>query len=194
LKVAAVSLSDRIFQYWPHSERDQLTRSQQDLFQSEIKGLEINRSSSQIISQHYLHSSENLFLGHVLLGNVNSLNSLETFHPKELKMALERTPETLADAAILWESIVNDLFRGRNRPIPNWPQFVEIQEGLGIYGTTRYHRLTRDLKKRAQGRLKGIFEKLSLRFPGWKWAVRKHCYLTAAFWDRYRLPSGEYCC
>jgi hypothetical protein len=193
LKLAAVSLSDRMFQFWrPH----RLHPAQQDLFQSELTRIERNRSSSQIltVAQHYLHSSENLFISHVLSGIYGSLKELHDRHTNELKIALKRSPEILADAAVLWKATVRELFTVRNRPVPDWPHYIEIQEGLGIYGSTRFHRFIRSLKKKAQERLKSIFERLSFRFPKWKWAVRTYCYLTAALWHRYRLPSGGFSC
>ena len=54
-----------------------------------------------------------------------------------LAEALHRSPETLEQAASEWEAFADELFRNKGRVIPDWPQYVEIQEGVGIYGSWR---------------------------------------------------------
>src|SRR5271155_5569295 len=63
--------------------------------------------------------------------------------------ALERSPENLASAARQWKSFA-DHWNGRGDPIPDHPSFVEIQEGLGLYGRTPLERSLRRIKRTAQ--------------------------------------------
>jgi hypothetical protein len=58
------------------------------------------------------------------------------------------------------KAFTNEYFLSRGRPVPGWPQYAEIQEGLGIYGQTKYHRLGRAVKREAQKRLKPLTESL----------------------------------
>ena len=37
-------------------------------------------------------------------------------------------------AASEWEEFIDEFFRDRGRSLPDLPQYMEIQEGFGIYG------------------------------------------------------------
>jgi hypothetical protein len=119
---------------------------------------------------------------------------LQKYYPELLKNALEYSPKSLAKAGAEWETFTHRFFINRGRPVPDWPLYVQIQEGLGIYGKTSVHRLVRSMKNRAQIPIQVIFGTISLYFPKWGWANRKHCYLTAALGNEYKLPSGHYSC
>jgi hypothetical protein len=196
LRLSAISLEHRIFdgreQRGP--EKPYLNPSQGEYFRQELARFEQERSSSDTLSQLYLKSTENRFLYQVLLWKGQRLPDFQEFHSEFMEEALERTLDNLALAASVWEQFSNDFFRKQGRPIPDWPMYVEIQKDLGIYGTSQYHQLGRMLKKRAQERLKVTFDNLCRIFPGWTWAARKRCYLTAVFWNQYKLPSGKYSC
>lgn len=170
-----------------------LNLAQDGLFRSKLAQIEQERSLNNL-SLLYLDSQENLFISHVLLFKGRTLPLLQKYHAAFIKGALTRTSHTLAHAASHWDELTNNFYRKQGRPVPDWPLYVEVQEELGRYGRTQYHRYGRMIKKRVQEELKMIFENIYLRFPEWKWAARKHCYLTAGLWHRYKLPSGKYSC
>jgi hypothetical protein len=116
-------------------------------FNSELTRVELERSSSTNLSQMYLHSEENLFLSEILFRRVD-FRFLRWRHPLLLLEALRRSPETIAMAALLWAEFSNLFYIGRGRPVPDLPQYVEIQEGLGIYGRSPIERSLRKFKRR----------------------------------------------
>ena len=169
-----------------------LNATQEEMFAREFSRIEEERSSSDELSQLQLDSEEHMFLKR-LLGSWD-LPGLEKRNKDLMDKALRRSPNTLAQVATEWKNFADTFFRNRNRPVPYWPLYIEIQEAVGIYGTSRHHRLRRMFKRKIQEQLKVLFERTSQRFPGWKWAARKNCYFTAAFCNEYRLPSGYYAC
>jgi hypothetical protein len=100
----------------------------------------------------------------------------------------------LALAKSEWEIFSNAYYREMDRPVPDWPVYVEIQEGLGLLENSEAQRSQRKLKRRIQGALKVFLDNLSERFPGWTWLIRERCHLAAAVSDQYILPSGKYSC
>ena len=170
-----------------------LNQTQDDLFRSELSRIEQERPLNNL-SLLYLDSRENLFISHVLLFKGRTLPLLQKYHSVFIKDALTRTSDTMSHAAREWDEFAYNFFRKQGRPIPDWPLYVELQEELGRYGRTQYHRYGRMMKMKVQEELKMIFEEIHLRFPEWKWAARLHCYLTASLWHRYKLPSGKYSC
>jgi hypothetical protein len=194
-RLSATSLNHRMFDVLPDDAKEiwSLNATQDGLFPSNLAKIEQERSSNNL-SLLYLDSRENLFMSHVLLFKGRTLPLLQKYHTAFVKQALTRTSDTLARAAHEWDEFTNDFFRKQGRPVPDWPLYVKVQEELGRYGKTQYHRYGRMMKKKVQEELKMIFEDIHLQFPEWKWAARNHCYLTAGLCSRYKLPSGKYSC
>jgi hypothetical protein len=190
-RLSALSLGQRLFGVripdWF------LNPDQEALFHTHLAQIEQKRPWSTPVSQLYMDSKENAFL-YDIIQRSNPKNFARLYEYYEEFEALTRNPDTLAHAAAEWDVFTSVFFQKRGRPIPDWPSYVEIQQGLGRYGSTEYHRYGRRLKMKVQEELKVIFEHISQQFPEWKWAARKHCYLTAALWHHYRLPSGRCSC
>jgi hypothetical protein len=193
--MTAFSLEDRLFHY-PYSAMHKLylNKTQNAIFFKELHRIESERLSSDYLSTLCQDSERNLFL-YFLYGN---LNDLEVFRGTSLEVRvydlLDRSPERLARAASEWKLFSQKFFINRGRPVPDWPLYVEIQEGLGIYGNSRLHRLQRVLKRKVQLRLKDHLSTVCPQYPQWRWAARLQCYLTAALSNQYKLPSGRYSC
>ena len=92
LKLAARSIEETLFQWSENWVK--LSSEQAQLFQSELIRIETKRSSSDQISQLFLHSEENCFLFDVLSLDLG-FDHLAQRHPRILKEALHRSTETL---------------------------------------------------------------------------------------------------
>lgn len=114
-------------------------------------------------SEMFLDSKENQFLGQILRPRKRNFGDLRWQHGRLLAEALRRTPEALELAASAWKVFVSDYFR--DRPVPDWPQYVEIQEGLGLYGRSPFERTFRKLKRTAQKRLNVLWDAFC---EGWR--------------------------
>jgi hypothetical protein len=51
-------------------------------------------------------------------------------------------------AAVHWAEFSNLFYISQGHPIPDLPQYVEIQEALGIYGRSPIERAVRKFKRR----------------------------------------------
>lgn len=170
-----------------------LTPSLATFFRQELSRIEQERSSSQSLSQLYLHSKENQLLGMAAL-TFSDFKKVKSHHRRTLAKALNRSQEAMDGARSEWEKFTRAFFKNQGRPVPDWPLYVGVQEALGIYGTTERHVMWRNLKRRLQDKFQTIFSQLSRQYPDWKWAAQMDCYFTAALSDQYRLPSGLYSC
>lgn len=168
-----------------------LDPSQDDLYIRSLTRLERGCNSTDKLHPQNSHKLRFLDL---LLRIENSLSYFKGIFHKVWKEALDRTPETLQDASDEWNEFTDIFFRKQNRPVPEWPFYIQVQEELGIYRNTTTDRLGRTLRRKALRRLSLVFKRLSETFPNWTWASRNHCYTTAAVWNHYRLPSGKYKC
>lgn len=122
------------------------------LFYYTLQGIEREKASSTTISDMYKFSQENRFLWLIVGPIVMDLKCLHREYPELVDEALERSPENLASAAREWKSFAY-YWNDRGDPIPDHPSFVEIQEGLGLYGRTPLERSLRRIKRTAQKRL-----------------------------------------
>lgn len=113
-----------------------MDRKQARLFQSELTRIEREKCFSSKWSQMFQNSKENEFLFDILRSR-RSIADLRWKYKEFLAEVLRRSPETLEHAASEWEDFVDEFFRNRGLVIPDWPQYVEIQEALGIYGPWR---------------------------------------------------------
>jgi hypothetical protein len=95
--------------------------------------MEEKTSRSTNFSQMLLHTRENMFLSDILLQGVK-LETLRWSHPEILSNALQWSSENMEMAASLWAEFSNLFYTSRGRQVPELPLFVEIQEGLGVYG------------------------------------------------------------
>ena len=120
-------------------------------------------------SRIFLHSMENQFLTDILRPRLNcTFGDLKWKYPDLFREALQRSPEALKIAASEWESFTNKFFR--TQPVPTWPQYVEIQEGLGLYGKSPVERRLRKLKRNIQKRLNMLLDQII-----WKKQTNKNC-------------------
>jgi hypothetical protein len=193
LRLSGLSLRHRLVDGFENGCNPNLLVTSQDrLFLKDLAQIEEKRSGSNILSSLYNNSDENVFVERVLFWLVSN-GLLELVHPEYMEEALKKTPETLALAASEWEKFSNIYFRKLGRPVPDWPVFEEIQEGLGL-PVPAYRRTHRQLKRKLQRQLEVVLERISERAPSWKWVQGAKCYLAAALSDRYILPSGGYSC
>lgn len=97
----------------------------------------------------FLHSRENMFLAEILLQTMD-FRFLRWRHPELLSEAPQRSSETVEMAASQWVDFSNLFYISQGRPAPDLPLYVEIQEGLGIYGCGLIERFVRKLKRLAK--------------------------------------------
>jgi hypothetical protein len=136
-RVSATSLEHRLFNGCERI-KSSLNLDQGVYFREELIKIEKERSTSNL-SRIYSNSSLNLFLDHVLLWPRMDLPLLELFHPEFVKIALERTPESLANAAAEWDLFQDSFFLRKGKPVSKRPMYVEIQKGLVVH-QSKYHR------------------------------------------------------
>jgi hypothetical protein len=66
----------------------------------------------------------------------------------------------MAIAASLWAEFSNMFYISRGLPVPDSPLYVEIQEGLGIYGHNITGRFLRKIKRKVIKTLNVFLDKL----------------------------------
>ena len=94
----------------------------------------------------FVRSKENLLLFDILrLGN--GFTELRKNHADLLVEVLRRSTEKLALAATQWKAFAHEFYIDQGLPVPDYPQFVEIQEALGLYGQSQFERTFRRLKR-----------------------------------------------
>lgn len=196
LRLSALSLRHRMVNGLErHLSPHLLDREQDNLFLQELARIEKERSDFDTLSTIYANSDENQFIERVLFWTPSiNLVFLDVLFPDYFEKAIQRTPEALALAASEWEKLTTTYYRQMERPVPDWPLYVEIQEGLGILGNTPYHRTQRTLKRKLRRQAKFVLETLSEQLSAWSWISRAQCYLDAALSNNYTLPSNRYSC
>ena len=152
LKLTSISIGDRLFQNNPHAT----LASDQDMhFRKELRRIEQERSNSSRLSRLLMDSEENRFLSDILT-RARSLRNIQEDHPRILQEAIGRTPQAIAMATAEWNAFAEEFYGAQGLPVPDWPQCIEIQESLGLYGSTPAERNLRKQKRRIQ-RLSYIF-------------------------------------
>jgi hypothetical protein len=136
-----------------------------DLFKQELHRLELENSSSSNWSQMFLHSRQNLFVFDILRIGY-SFTKLKEIHPDIFSEALARTSIRIEQAAAEWKSFAQEKYLSKGLVIPDYPQFVQIQEALGLYGRSKLERALRRIKS----------------------SIRKQWYVI---FDRYKTGTGE---
>jgi hypothetical protein len=191
LTMTTMSLDDRML--LKPTERREWAMNLSGNFQDEIERLEQLYPFSPQLSEMYTQTSsvEAVFLC-LVMDQMVDIDILRTVNSTLVDSILERYPENLRQIASQWHSFANQFFLSKGRPIPDWPQYINIQQELGLLEN---HGHFRSLKQCAQRRLKDVLSVLCKRFPDWSWAKEQHCYLTAALeLDSYFLPLGGISC
>lgn len=142
-QLTAVSIAESFF---PGALSLKLDNNLNELFLEELRRLEWENSSSTEWSQMFLRSRENRFLFLIFRQGVNFLE-LQQYNPDLVAEALHRSSENLALAAVESGTFSAEFYLKRNRTIPDYPEYVEIQEALGIYGRSRLERWFRKVKR-----------------------------------------------
>ena len=166
----------------------------EDLYLQTLERLQVEKG----ISIQYQNSAQMRFLDFLLRSEdiigISGLMRLGGRFNSTLNEILNPSPEALQHASDEWNEFTNTFFKNHNRPVPEWPVYIQIQEELGIYKNSTVDRARRALRKKALTGLSFVLGRLTKAFPDWAWASRSHCYATATVWNRYRLPSGKYSC
>ena len=190
LKLTTISLEDRL-----NTESDTFDTDGLDLridpkqsvfFHQELTRIEKERTWIYSLSELYLESRKSRFLERLLTKRHWDFPLLQQHYDDLLASALEPSPEALSAAADAWEWFKYSYFGKYRLPVPDWPVYVEIQEGLGIYGRTWAHRYGRRVKRVAQRHMLRIFQYVCRHFGGWKWAAEKQRYLKGVLTSEYR--------
>jgi hypothetical protein len=87
------------------------------------------------------------------------IEHLERRHPRILKEALHRSTETLAMATAEWKTFSDEVYGNRGLAVPDLPEYVEIQETLGLYGRTQLERTLRKMRRKLQRRWNLLFHR-----------------------------------
>lgn len=189
LKLTAISLEDRLCSQSDWFDDDyvdiQLDPEQAEFFHQELSRIEKDRPWIYSLSELYRASRENLFLERLTTKPHWNFALLNERQGDLLSKALERSPEALSAAAAEWAWFKYSWFHGYRRPVPDWPAYIEIQEGLGIYGQTRYHRFGRRIKRLTQELLLTTTQHVCRYFDGWEWVVNKRRYLSQVLISTY---------
>jgi len=156
INLSGVSLGDSISR---SNTNYSLNKDNDQYFQTELIRLEQERSSSSEFSHMLLHSREHMFLREILFHGAK-LDFLSLRYPELISEALERSSEDLALAASLWTEFSQTFFTSRGCGVPDLPLYVEIQEGLGIYGRGWIDRFLRRIKGQLTRSLHAIFNKV----------------------------------
>jgi hypothetical protein len=156
-RVSATSLEHRLFNSLEEI-KSSLNPDQGVYFREEMIKLEHERSTSNL-SRIYSNSSLNLFLDRVLLWTRMDLPLLETFYPEFVKTALERTPQSLANAAAEWDVFQDSFFLREGKLVPKKPMYVEIQKELGIYNS-KYRRFMQGVKQRLMAQFESLMRRI----------------------------------
>ena len=191
LTMTTMSLDHRML-LKPTAKREWAT-NQSSIFQDEIERLERVYPFSPRLSEMYKSqtSSEAVFLC-LVIDQMVDIDILRTVNSTLVDTILERSPENLREIASQWHAFTDQFYLSKGRPIPDWPQYISIQEELGIIEKSGN---VGSLRQLAQRRLMDVFVMLCARFPDWEWVKQKHCYLTAALeLDSYFLLDGGISC
>jgi hypothetical protein len=146
LKLSTISIAQSFFSERVQKLGIKLDAKLDALFRQELNRMEWERSSSTQWSQMFQHSKENTFLFHILR-LAHGLPALQEDYPEFLAEALRRSPETLALAESEWKAFSYEFYTDVGLPMPDNPQYVEIQEALGLYGRSQLERTLRRLKR-----------------------------------------------
>ena len=107
----------------------------------------------------FLHSKENRFLFDILrLGH--GFPRLRKDYPELLAEILYRSSETLPLAESEWTTFADEFYITLGLEVPEYPQYLEIQEALGLYGRSQFERILRRLKRNGLKRWNVFVDKI----------------------------------
>jgi hypothetical protein len=173
LKLSTISIRESFFPVWVNRGGLNLDSKLDDLFRQELSHIEWEKSSSTKWSQMFLHSEENRFL-HDILRWGSGLSRLQRDYPDLLPEILYRSPEKLALAESAWNYLAQRLYTSAGVEPPDYPQLIEIQEGLGLYGRSQFARILHRLKRNVLKRWNVMVDKLRSKFRRiWKKTCEK---------------------
>ena len=159
LKLSTISIAQSFFPEDIQKLGLKLDTKLDVLFQQELSRIEWERSSSTQWSQMFLHSKENQFLFNMLRFG-HPLSTLRKDYPDLMAEALYRSSETLALAESEWKAFVDDYYIASGLQLPAYPQYVEVQEALGLYGRSQFERTLRRLKRNGLKRWNMFVDKI----------------------------------
>lgn len=193
--MTTMSVADKFRLMQPHLSNSWLAQRMTPVFQKELNRLDQMYPSSRHFAHLYTsHYSKEALLLCLILDQTVDVDQLRKVNATLIDQIMEKSPENLARIAAQWKSFTDKFFIGRGRPVPEWTQYIEIQEVLGIFGTSSLHRFGRSLRQSGLRLLKKAMDLVSQRYPDWAWATQKHCYLTAALATEYFLPDRKVSC
>jgi hypothetical protein len=157
LKLSAVPIGNSLFR-WGNQSVTFLAPSLDQMFQEEISRLEQVRTPGiSRFSNHLRNSRENLFLFDILHEPLD-IESLTSKYPDLMPVALTRSPGALKGAATEWKHL-SDFHIQVDGQVPDFPLYIEIQEGLGLYGRNALERFLRMVKRRMQSKWKKVLHR-----------------------------------
>jgi hypothetical protein len=130
--LSAISIAQS---FVPEEVKLKLDPELDELFRQELGRLEQQAFGSTAWSQMFVHSRENRFLFDILRIGYN-FTQLRNKYPDLLSEALLRTPERLSEAEAEWGEFTQANYLSKGLGVPEYPQFVQIQEGLGHVGAS----------------------------------------------------------
>lgn len=159
LKLSAISIEETIT---CEPQTAKLNEMQIQMFLDELTRIEQNNRGTNELAQLFRQSTENKFLFDILRPRPEfTFQKLRRQYPRLMADALRRSKQSIDLAASQWNIFTTEMYTDRGQPIPDWPQYIEIQEGLGLYGRSRLERVGRKLKRRAQKWLDILWDKIS---------------------------------
>jgi hypothetical protein len=159
LKLSTISIAQSFFPEHIQKLGLKLDTKLDVLFQQELSRIEWEKSSSTKWSQMFLHSKENMFLFDILrLGH--PLSTLRKDYPDLIAETLYRSSEALAFAKSEWTAFVDDYYIASGLQLPEYPQYVEVQEALGLYGRSQFECTLRRLKRNGLKRWNMLVDKI----------------------------------
>ena len=159
LKLTTISIAQSFFPESLQKLGLKLDNKLDVLFRQELSRIEWEKSSSTQWSQMFLHSKENRFLFDILRPGHNLLTLREDY-PDFLTESLYRSSETLALAKSEWSAFINDFYIRSGLQVPEYPQYVEIQEALGLCGRSQFEPTLRTLKRNGLKRWNVVVDKV----------------------------------
>ena len=159
LKLSAISIAQTFFPEHLQKLGLKLDIKLDALFRQELSRIEWEKSSSIQWSQMFLHSKENRFLFDILRLSHN-LSTLQKDYPDLLAETLYRSSETLNLAKSEWTSFANEFYINSGLQVPEYSQYVEIQEALGLCGRSPFERILRRLKRNGLKRWNVFVDKI----------------------------------
>jgi hypothetical protein len=146
LKLSAISLAESLYPEGREIYGHELDHNLDELFQNELRRIEYEKSSSTTTewSEMFFHSLKHRFLFDILRRGRNLLE-LRRVYPDLFAESLRHPNLSLAGS--YWREFAAEFFLDKNRTIPDDPEFIKIQEGLGICGQSNFERWFRKLKR-----------------------------------------------